>query len=402
MFSNNSSTPSEFFSSKKEYDKIFPVAPENRIYDIWYKRPYFGKIDTKGIAVYPKEEFLAPLDVKKQFKALNFVAEAFSDLQTFIQRAKDRNTFPTDFLDDFSPKRAWKSLPVEYDNYFEDYIFNPFLNEYLVGKKIDSFATFTREYLRFVRTVAPDISITQNEFIVSSDCTNKISGLVIDLVADDHGDNNHKVKKYLEKFEYLNFIGSCRRFGFRLNKHAPWQLIADLTTLKLPSGDANPMLDYAKKHEVYLEENHLFDKCYYAASHVDYENFKRYLYILYTSHYSVNSTYDKISVRLKSVKYGSPIFSDYETKLIKEQPVEVVPKTYQEFEARYGEAYFLKLYFRVRLIENEKEERYSDLVKNVVDYYGLKDKEHALKYIDLKLINSKIYKKDSEEISFFP
>ena len=82
--------------------------------------------------------------------------------------------------------------------------------------------------------------------------------------------------------------------------------------------------------------------------------------------------------------------------------MEVVPKTYQEFEARYGEAYFLKLYFRVRLIENEKEERYSDLAKNVVDYYGLKDKEHALKYIDLKLINSKIYKKDSEEISFFP
>jgi hypothetical protein len=398
MFSNNSSTASEFFKSKEEYDKVFPVAPKNRIYDIWYKRPYFGKINTKGVAVYPKEEYLAPLDEKKQFKALNFVAEAFSDLQSFIQRAKDRNLYPSDFFNDFSPKRAWKSLPVEYDNYFEDYIFNPFLNEYLVGKKIDSFNTFVREYLRFVRTVAPDVSITQNEFIVSSNCTNKISGLVIDLMSDDHGDNGYKVKEYLEKFEYLNFIDSCRNFGFRINK----QLIADLTTSTLPNGDNNPMIDYAKKYNVHLQGSHLFDKCYYSASEIDYHNFKVYLYMLYTSHYSVNSTYDKTTVRLKSVKYGSPIFSDYETKLVKEQPVEVPPKARRVFETSHGDEYFLKLYFRIRLIENEKEDRYSDLVQNVVDYYNLKGTKHALDYIDLKLINSNIYKKDGEEIIFFP
>ena len=189
MFSNNSSKASDFFKSKKEYDDIFPVVPQNRLYDLWYKRPYFGKIDSKGITVYPKEEFLTNLDDRGQHKALNFVADAFLELQSFIRRAKDRKVYPSDFLEDFTPKRAWKSLPVEYDKYFEDFIFNPFLNTYLADKKIKTFEGFVNEYIRYARTVAPDVSITQNEYILGSNCTNKISGLIIDLIAEDHGDN---------------------------------------------------------------------------------------------------------------------------------------------------------------------------------------------------------------------
>jgi hypothetical protein len=401
MFSNNSSKASEFFKSKKEYDKAFPVVTKNRVYDLWYKRPYFGKINSNGITVYPKEEFLDNLDDDGQFKALNFVADAFRDLQSFIRRAKDRKAYPADFLGDFSPKRAWKSLPVEYDNYFEEFVFGPFLNNHLVGKKIDSFDTFVKEYLRFARTVAPDTSITQNEYILSNKCTNKISGLVIDLLAEDHGDNENKVKEYLEKFEYLNFINPCRNFGFRINKNAPWQLIADLTTKNLPDGSKNPLTTYAKNRNIYLAGNDLFNKCYYTASEIDYQNFKKYLYMLYSSHYAVNSTYDKVSVSLKSIKYGSPIFSNYKTNLVKEQPVEVAPKAYDIFEKKYGDEYFLKLYFKIRLIENDKENRYSDLVGHVQDYFTLKGVNAALNYIDLKLINSRIYTEEEKEVFFF-
>jgi len=394
MFSNNSSKPSEFFKSKEKYDEVFPVVPEDKIYDLWYKRPYFGKVNTKGVTVYPKEEFLAALDGIGDFKALNFVVDAFLDLQGFIRRSKDRKVFPPDFFDRFFPKRAWTPLPVEYDNYFESFIFDPFLNVYLPSKKVYSFDSFVREYLRFIRTVSPDVSITQNEYIMSNNCTNKISGLIIDLAFDDHGDTELKVKSYLEKFEYSSFINPCRNFGFRVNKNAPWQLIADITSPE--------MAGYIARHNPTIHHtSELFDTNFYTASEIDYENFKRYLYILYTSHYSVNSSYEKVKVTVKSVKYGSPIFSDYKTTLIKELPAEVVPKTYSLFEEKYGEEYFLKLYFRIRLIENSKENRYNDLVTNVQDYYNIGGKKRALDYIDLKLINSRIYKEGDQEPFFF-
>ena len=82
-------------------------------------------------------------------------------------------------------------------------------------------------------------------------------------------------------------------------------------------------------------------------------------------------------------------------------PVEVVPKTYSLFEERYGDEYFLKLYFRIRLIENNKENRYNDLVTNVQDYHKIGGKKRALDYIDLKLINSRIYKEGDQEPFFF-
>jgi len=397
MFSNNSSKPSVCFKNKINYNNAFPATPPDKLYDLWYSRPYYGKINTKGITVYPKEKFLTAIDDKGQFKALNFVSDAFRDLKSFMDRAKERKVFSLDFLGDFSPKKAWKSLPVEYDKYFNDFIFNPFLNSYLVDKTVKNFDSFVKEYLRFARMVAPDVSITQNEFILSNNCTNKISGLIVDLSNDDHGDNKNKVEKYLDTFEYASFVDPCRDFGFRINKNAPWQLIADLTNPKMISYQ-QPVRQ--RQHKVSSIPD-LFESYYYTASEIDFENFKKYLYILYSSHYSVNSTYQKVKVSLGSIKYGSPLFSDYETTLVKELPVETIPKTFQEFKEKYGEEYFLKLYFRIRLIENDQESDYDSLVKNISAYYNLGDTKRVLNYIDLKLINSKIYTKDDPTPYFF-
>ena len=101
------------------------------------------------------------------------------------------------------------------------------------------------------------------------------------------------------------------------------------------------------------------------------------------------------------MKYGSPLFSDYKTKITKELPVEMPARTYDEFQEKYGDEYFLKLYFKIRLIENSKEYRYTDLVYNVQNYYSLGGTTQALEYIDSKLINSKIYTGKDKEVFFF-
>ena len=55
----------------------------------------------------------------------------------------------------------------------------------------------------------------------------------------------------------------------------------------------------------------------------------------------------------------------------------------------------------MNILENSKENRYNDLVTNVQDYYNIGGKKRALDYIDLKLINSRIYKEGDQEPFFF-
>ena len=66
MFSDNTSNASEFFKSKEEYENAFPSFLENNFYDLWYERPYYGKIDTKGAAVYPRESIVENLDPQER------------------------------------------------------------------------------------------------------------------------------------------------------------------------------------------------------------------------------------------------------------------------------------------------------------------------------------------------
>ena len=395
MLSDNSSKAPEFFKSKEEYDKLFPVFPKNRVYDIWYEKPYYGKVDSAGVVVYPKEQYLKNIDVGGTFRVINFVADAFSNLQNFVRRAKNKKAFSSGFFGQFSPVSVWDSLPVLYDQYFEKFIFDPFLNHYLANKTIASFNCFIKEYINYAKLVAPDVSLTQNAFILSNNCTNKISGLIIDLSKTDHDDTETKVKKYLNDLDYSSFIDICcsiRDFGFRINKNAPWQLIADLSNTN--------MQKYASRYSVNLNNNNLFDLYYYKATDIDYTNFKSYMWQLYSSYYSVNTTYSKINVNLKSVEHSSPMFSDFETTRIKELPAEM-PGRKTEFIAKYGEKYFLKLYLKIRLIENNSENLYNEYEKYMLKYFNIGGADLALKYIDKKIMNSKIYTTQDLNPHFF-
>jgi len=411
MFNNNSSTAAEFFKGKQKYDETYPAFPKKKVYDIWYARPYYGKIDTLGTIVYPQEKFLKVVNVKQNLKAINFVADAFLELKNYIERAKNKKAYPVSFLQKFTVKKAWQPVPQLYDEYFEGFIFNPFLNGYLLGKKIKTFKCFVKEYLKFVKRFSSDLSFTLNEFILSNNCTNKISGLILDLSNDSHDDDKKKVEDYVDEFIYTSFVSSCKSFGFRVNKNAPWQIIADLSSYKMKRLAINYNLD--------LTDNSLFDQYYYTATEIDYWNFKFYLWQMYASYYAVNTTYSITDVKLKGVNNNSPMFSNYDTAVIDELPVQLATEK-KLFLSKYGEIFFLSLYLKVRLIENDAEVKFKEFNKRMREYYELGIATSApwpnawnwstgqpgegapsaqaagikfsLDYIDKKLINSEIYK----------
>ena len=386
MFSNNSSKPSEFFKSKSEYDKILPSNIDEKAIDIWYDVPYFGKIDAFGMPVYPREVLLGSLDVDGKFQAIKFVATAFKTLQSFINYQKSKNKFESSFLGDFTPKKSWESATLLFDQYFENNIYNAFLNNYLTGKTIPSFKCFVKEYMNFCKLVSKDVSLTFSSFVLSSNCTNKISGLIIDLSNDSHSDTAKKVNDYYNDYQYIKFLNICERYGFKVNKNAPWQLIADLSNTQ--------MRKFAAAEGIDTRQNGLFNRLYYnCGKQIGYETFKKQLWGMYSDWFSVNTTYSDIKVESKFNSF-SPMFSQFTTVKVDELPVELSIEE-DDFFNLYGELYFLNLYFKIRLIEAGMENKYSNLIHYLKEYYNLGGhpfgRDMALDFINKKVIKTNIY-----------
>lgn len=391
MFSNNFSKASEFFESKGNYDKEVTSDVKERSIDIWYEVPYFGKIDIYGTPVYPRELLLSNLDQDGKFQALNFVTRAFRTLQSFINFAKSKNSLSADFLGDFEPKKAWESAPTLFDGYFENNIYNPFLNSFLSSKEVSSFNCFVKEYRNFCKLVAEDVSLTFSNFILSNNCSNKISGLIIDLSTDEHDNTQKKVNDYFNDDQYIKFLNICESYGFKVNRNAPWQLIADL--------ENDQMRKYAAAEGIDTRQNGLFNNLYYTASSIGYLNFKNYLWQMYSDWFAVNTTYSKIKVENK-FNSSSPMYSQFRTQKINELPIELSTDKTELFNS-YGEINFLKLYLRIRLIEVEMENKYDILTHYLEEYFNLSGVQGALAFIDRKLTKTGIYTSNEFKPYFF-
>ena len=55
-YANNDSGVKDNYESKKLYYYYYP--DDTNQFDTWYTSPYYGKVDTLGRSVYPKESFL--------------------------------------------------------------------------------------------------------------------------------------------------------------------------------------------------------------------------------------------------------------------------------------------------------------------------------------------------------
>ena len=337
--------------------------------DMWYDDVHYGRVDANGIPVYPLESTLVQLKtLKATVFAINFVAAAWEDFREFVN-SNPPSTKSGSVYAALDPHSGWKSVHSTYHE-MNAGMFEVFAGEFMNqarDQKIVNFKGFVEVYMEFVNSMAHLLPITRESMITSRYCPPHISCLIIEIANGPYGNDSVKAR-FLNDVNYNYIEAAAKRFGFKIDKNAPWRFVADLESEK--------MQEYRKR---YITTSDVFDTMYFKSHETELNIFKDYMWGWYNQFISESPTANKV---IASRCSKSTFF-----ELIRR---EVVSK--RELFYKYSDDYWTRLYILVRAREMRKDwtqKKFDRVVKTVLDYKRIRGTDTAMLYLHRELMKGR-------------
>ena len=246
-----------------------------------------------------------------------------------------------------------------------------------------NFLDFAREYEGFVEQNS-EIPHTLAGFLLSPLVSYRISGLIIEFAEDPYDRDTDKWINYLSNDFFDDYIRLAASFGFYVSKHVPWAIAANL--------NSSQMKKYMEPYGISNAAQH-FNKNCLQAEYISYISFKKYMFLSYSSFISHRP-------RTEVMKYKNCIrskLSESSFKLEREiilRPAEIAyfDPNYSDFTNIYSDYTFMKLYVKIRLIEEKiklKRIEYNILINKLVFQYRNTDLFGAMLYFSDFLANKR-------------
>ena len=370
----NNDLPSDYLFSQREYyvsssDVYLIEETTPQPVDIWYEKPYWGKVDTKHRLVFPDGDFL--VSINDDISVLNFVAEAYNDFRDFaLEAAAKLRTSMTSFIDVANPKKGYDNVVLDYKDYFENTLDSGFVNTFLTEQDkstIRNFLDYSKEYSLFAE-VNSEIPHTLAGYLASPNTSYRSSGMIIEFADDDYSKDSVKWGKYLSNDFFNDYTRIAASFGFYVNKHVPWSIVANLNSSKMK----NYMISYG-----FDSPRSVFNSMFFQAEYISYQSFKKYMFLSYASFISYRPRMEIIKYKncIKDTTASSYFKTEREIEL---RPVEIsyFDPTYSQFTSIYSDYTFLKLYTKIRLLEEKVElskSEYNSLIYEMIWMINTKD-----------------------------
>ena len=305
---------------------------------------------------------------EKDLGAINFVVDAFNDmLRQFQKCVYTRKIDPTDpYLSNLRVYKAYQNPFRMYENYRRRYFGTlsvAFKNQKI---KVRNFNDFARHLTFILEKSTHRSPITRPAFIKSRFCPITCSGLAIEIADLDAANDQEKINQFVNSNNWDFYINACESFGFMVDRRVPWRLVADIGTLPIRS----PMLEYAGKYGLNTTDEIIADT--YKTVHLDYyKKFKSDMLELYNT------------VKLTRFRVSEECGDRTITKV-------VIPMRYtmESLIDEYSEEYFLKLYFNIRIFEEESqftENQKSIMIDDCIELYQQGGLEGSLDSFELIL-----------------
>ena len=201
---------------------------------MWYDVPYYGKVDRKGFLVSPRKEKIQ-YSINDSVVTFGFVAQAFNEAMYFLTRASAAGrTQLGELLNGFTPRRAFIDPEETYLTYGST-ILETFNSGMLYhGESIVSFDAYVCKCLKYLFSIKRSFFSYYSIFASFLTPINS-TALSIDFDILNH-DTDALKNRYFKNNELEKYINTMANFGFRINKNAPWQIIADLNSKPMLEG----------------------------------------------------------------------------------------------------------------------------------------------------------------------
>jgi len=98
------------------------------------------------------------------------------------------------------------------------------------NEKVTGFTSFVDDYTQYLLNVATTYPVTKTNFLLTANVSPFASGLVIAIDNGDCGDDSYKYINYISDPNFDFYVRVAKKFGFIVDKNAPWILRADLFT----------------------------------------------------------------------------------------------------------------------------------------------------------------------------
>ncbi len=348
----------------------------------------YGRVDYDLNPVFLAEDNLLQLPMSgggETVFALNFVVEAFKDLQAFFQKAYDSGRIAKEDSAFIEPQAglAWDTKTGVHDSYntYWENLYSLFVGSYMdsfMNQRIYNFDDFIREYLTFATKLAFQKPITRIAFITSEYINPRASGLVIDLYEGKHDDDYAKYVGFIRDTNFTFYARACERHGFYVDKNAPWRIYANID---------NPYMK-EKIEKFGVDEQEAFFTTYYLkASNYELDNLKiRFfqLYDLFLKQYP--------DVTVLSPKNGPEVAASFvpnrkvdggiktNIEYVKRQKM-----TWENLNKKYPDDYWVRLLIYLRAVETKKtftQREFDKSVRLACEYLNYVGMWKTIEYID--------------------
>ena len=366
---NNNSTTKELYNSRQLYDDLYDEDASQ--FDFWYDTPFYGKVDTNGRVIYPRESFLEQVskDTNENLVfCLNFVAQAFKKMRLHYETLyldgyiNNNSEF---FLKSIDPIKGWVSATKQYSENQQaiyEQLFESQLLPQSESDNIKNFEDFVQVLKQFVKN--NKVSFTRVGFSESNNLSINSNGLTLEIFEGEYG-NDEQAFEFISDANFPVFEELCKRYGFRVDRNSPWRI-----TFNLLSDNAKPFITEQitedSEKEIPLKE--IFDLFYQKLNVVDYfEEFFNYVYASYITFIQAFPIYKTNKTSSSSSLVGC--FYNYKDRFL--PPVREQSNDKQNL-------FLLELFYDIRTYEaglEVNDSRRSFHLKNVTSIYYFNKKK---------------------------
>tara|TARA_R100001163_G_C5051016_1_gene187797 strand:- start:61 stop:1239 length:1179 start_codon:yes stop_codon:yes gene_type:complete len=365
------------FEIRKTYDEVFPTIVG--VYDFNKKdNLLYGRVDLDGDTVHANEYYLKPVITSRneEILCMNFVADAYEDFRysiktQYVNRLKIDEFFTTDW----EAERAWESPHSFYDKRVSD-INQVFIKGNLFFKNNKDSVKNMDDFLKiffndFYLSTNGTLPLTKSGVLCSKFYNPSSTGMCIEISRDSTELESVKFDKFIKSPNFEFYLLTAAKHGFIVDKNAPWRLIANLSSPQ--------MHKYMALYN--LDNSNVFETCFVKTHLYDIANLKVYMRQMYDYFLSISPNYTEKQPVFDNQK--CPADQQLDKIIVKREPFNM-----DDYNLKYNDIFWLKLYYRLKLTEKNIQQSTSLLsgeIKRIQQIYNSLDFDQTLDYINKRI-----------------